>query len=240
MTRMRHSEDGMTFIELLIGVVIVSLITGGIVSAMLTALNIFDPTSHRVLETNDSQTIAAFLTRDAQAAGGTDPNTGALDTAHDLGVSMTDDAGCTTPGGTLLLRFKWFDRTATFASNGEQNVVVHVANYDFVPATDELVRTTCDSGATPAAPSSATLGTPSQIQLATTVQSVVATCDGVSSSCPSFPDTVALTVTATNQAGPSSPATSPYTYTVSASLRPEAETPPCDTTTGCSNATGTV
>jgi hypothetical protein len=241
MTRVRHSEGGMTFIELLIGVVIVSLITGGIVSAMLTALNIFDPTSHRVVETNDSQTIAAFLTRDAQAAGGTDPSTGALDTTHNLGVSMTDDAGCATAGGSLLLRFKWFDRTPTLAANGEQKVIAHVANYYFLSSTNELVRTTCDSGVTPKTPAAAIVGSPSQIQLATTVQSVTATCDGMSSSCPSFPDTVALTITATNQAGPGNPATSPYTYTVSASLRPEGETPPCDSTIpGCTNPTGTV
>jgi Tfp pilus assembly protein PilW len=238
--RVRHSQEGMTLIEVLIGVLIVSLITGGIVSAMLTALNIFDPTSHRVLETNDSQTIAAFLTRDAQAAGGTDPNTGSLDTSHNLGVSKTDDAGCTTPGATLKLRFKWFDRTPTFASTGEQQVVVHVANYYFVPSTTSLVRTTCDSGAAPVPPSSATLGAPVQSQLAKTVQNVVASCDGASSCPSSFPDTVALTVTATNQAGPNNPPTAPYTYTVSASLRPEAETAPCDTTTGCSTPTGTV
>jgi hypothetical protein len=231
----------MTLIEVLISVLIVSLITGGIVSAMLTALNIFDPTSHRVLETNDSQTIAAFLTSDAQAAGGTNPSTGALDTTHNLGVSMTDDAGCTTAGATLLLRFKWFHRTTTFAANGEQNVVVNVANYYFVPSSNVLIRTTCDSGATPVPPSTATLGSPSQIQLATTVQSVTASCDGVTTSCPSFPDTVALTITATNQAGPSNPVTSPYTYTVSASLRPEGEIPPCDSTIpGCTNPTGTV
>src|SRR5262245_21240501 len=135
MTRIRHSEHGMTLIEVLIGVVIVSMIMGGIITGMLTALNIFDPTSHRVLETNDSQTIAAFLTRDAQAAGGTDPNTGSMDTSHNLGVSKIDPAGCTTTG-SLGLRFKWFDRTATFASTGEQNLVVHVAIYYFRSATN--------------------------------------------------------------------------------------------------------
>src|SRR4051812_17914332 len=106
MSDARRSEDGLTFVELLISVVIVSLITGGIVTALLTAINVVDPTNHRVLETNDAQTIAAFLTRDAQAAGGIDPSTATRDTTHKLGVSMTDNGGCATTigGATLLLR----------------------------------------------------------------------------------------------------------------------------------------
>ena len=67
MRRAQRSESGMTLIEVMVSVVILTLITGGITSALLTALNIFDPTSHRVQESNDAQLIAAFLTRDAQA-----------------------------------------------------------------------------------------------------------------------------------------------------------------------------
>src|SRR5262245_3929231 len=67
MRRVNRRDAGMTLIEVLVGVVILSMITGGIVTALLTALNVYDPTSHRVQETNDAQTIAAFLARDAQA-----------------------------------------------------------------------------------------------------------------------------------------------------------------------------
>src|SRR5437879_6560860 len=107
MRRVQRTQNGTTLVEVIISVVIATLITGGITSAMLTALNIFSPTSHRVQETNDAQKIATFLSRDAQAAGGTDPSTGSLDAANNLGVSITDAAGCVNPSGTLLLRFKW-------------------------------------------------------------------------------------------------------------------------------------
>jgi hypothetical protein len=227
----------MTLVEVVISVLIVGMITGAITSSLLTSLNIFSPTRHRVNETSDARTVASFLSRDAQAAGGTDPNTGSLDTTNNLGVSTTDAAGCSTTSG-LVLRFKWFDRTPTLTA-GEQNVVVHVANYYYVASSNQLVRTTCDSGPTPVTPSSATLGAPTTAVLATTVAGVTASCDPAS--CPSLPDTVTLAITATDKSGVSDVPTAPYTYTVTASLRPEGQTAPCDATVaGCTTPTGTI
>jgi hypothetical protein len=216
------------------------MISGAITSSLLTSLNIFSPTRHRVDETSDARTIASFLTRDAQAAGGSDPNTGSLDTASNLGVSTTDAAGCanTTTGAALLLRFKWFDRTPTLTA-GEQNVVVHVANYYEMPSSDQLVRTTCDSGSTPVPASSATLNSPTSATLATTVANATASCNPAA--CRSLPDTVSLTITATNQSGVSDVPTAPYTYTLTASMRPEGQTAPCDATDpSCGTPTGTI
>jgi Tfp pilus assembly protein PilW len=314
-----RSQAGITLVELLVSIVVVTLITGGIASAMLSAMNIFHPTNERTLQTSDAQTIAAFLTRDAQAAGGTDPNTASLDATYGLGVSTSDAGGCvsgpvttltaatgnaggitTLPvasaagfsssggsviaqhlglvlaftytgitgnnltgvalvsgtsttqlssgdavslaasPGSLLLRFKWFDRTQTLSSDGQQQVVAHVSNYYFAAASNQIVRSTCDSGATAAAPSAVTLAPATNTTLASTISNVTAGCSPAA--CPSLPDSVSLTVTAAVKApGSQDPITSPYTYTLTASLRPESQTAPCDATDpSCTTPTGTV
>ncbi len=71
-----RSEQGVTFVELIISIVLLSMVTGGIASAFVTSLNGSGPSQARVREANDAQVVAAFLVRDAQAAGGIDPNTG--------------------------------------------------------------------------------------------------------------------------------------------------------------------
>src|ERR1044071_2010233 len=88
----RAHERGFTMVEVLVSVVILTLITGGLSAAFVTALDVARPTSQRLRESNDAQVIAAFLIRDAQAAGGTDPFTGTYDDST-LGVSTTDAEG---------------------------------------------------------------------------------------------------------------------------------------------------
>ena len=69
----RRSENGFTLLEVIISVVILTMITGAISAAFVTGLNSSSSTNARVHMSDDAQTIAAFLVRDAQAAGGIDP-----------------------------------------------------------------------------------------------------------------------------------------------------------------------
>src|SRR4029079_10358172 len=104
---------------------------------------------------NDAQLISAFLTRDAQAAGGTDPQTGVADPT--LGVTsgaFATATGCTAPPGNAVLGLKWIDR-----SSG----TTYAANYSYIdPATADatyqdqrFLRTICSVPAG-GAPDSAT------------------------------------------------------------------------------------
>src|SRR3954471_9236733 len=132
--RTRRSERGVTFVELVISVVILTMITGGLASAFITSLNSSGPTQERVKESNDAQVVASFLMRDAQATGGTDPSTGEADPS--LGVSTSETRGCGAPTDPLVIGFKWIDRESLTKS------YTHVANYFLVPPS-RLVRTTC-------------------------------------------------------------------------------------------------
>jgi hypothetical protein len=195
----------LTFIEVLISVVLLTLITGAISAAFVTAMNSSRPTNARVRESNDAQLIAAFLVRDAQAAGGVDP-TNPLSTGDPtLGVSLTDASGC-TGSGSLVFRFAWRDWMRPGVSR------LHVANYFYTAATNQLVRQTCVDGV---ASTSTTLG----YHIASTSPS----CDPANL-CPGMPDSVSLTITETNNPLTSSP--TPYTYTLRATVRPQGQVPP--------------
>ena len=229
MTRTQRSEAGLTLIELIVSIAILSLIAGVLSSAFIVGWRTSQPTIQRVKESNDAQLIATFLTRDAQAAGGTDPGSATLDST--LGVSTTDNAGCVdaTTGATLVLRFKWYDRTAEVdASTHEADVIEHVSTYSFVPALHQLERTTCSSGTTPEPPTTLTLGAPATQVLGHNVASAPAvSCTPGGATCPALPTTVSITVVSTNN--PTN-ATTPYTYTVTASLRAESQTAPTSAT----------
>ena len=86
----RAGDRGFTLIELLVAITLLGLVTGALTAVFLTAINGTQAGAERVRESNDAQLIAAFLTRDAQAAGGTNPATGSVDTT--LGVSLTGEA----------------------------------------------------------------------------------------------------------------------------------------------------
>ncbi len=209
----QRSEQGVTFVELIISVTIMSMVTGGLASAFITSLNGQGPTQQRVRESNDAQLIAGFLVRDAQAAGGSDPATGKPD--PDLGVSLGEDSRCPIGSpASPILSFRWIDRVSTSVTK------THIANYYSV-SPNRLVRTTCvDSGS------------PSTLDLARNVETVTASCDALSKCSISkkvMPKTVSLTVKSTNKPS-NSP--SPYTYTLTASVRPESQdTPTSDTAT---------
>jgi type II secretory pathway component PulJ len=201
----RRSEQGVTFVELIISVVLLSMVTGGLASAFVTSLNGSGPAQARVREANDAQVIAGFLVRDAQAAGGTDPGTGQPDPT--LGVSTATDFGC-GGGGPPVLGFKWNDRVSPLVQRP------HVANYYL--QNGRVVRTTCvDNGA------------PSTLSLANNIARVTAACTPTGTGCSGLPQTVSLTVTSSHNTV-TSPTT--YTYTLTASVRPEGQAAPTDDT----------
>jgi choice-of-anchor A domain-containing protein/prepilin-type N-terminal cleavage/methylation domain-containing protein len=114
MTRWRH-DRGFTLVEVVMSVVLGSIIAGVTVAVMITSLNVVDSTRDLSRDSTDTGLVATFLYRDAQAAGGTDPVT--LRSDATLGVSASDWNGCQQPGGSLVVRFAWVDRTDASASH---------------------------------------------------------------------------------------------------------------------------
>ena len=213
------SEAGMTLVEVIISVVILTMITGVLSTAFVSALRASSVASGRVHESNDAQIIAAFFTRNAQALGGSNPSTGSANTA--LGVSTTDAASCGAAIGTVVMRFEWIDQSA-------MPITTHIATYSYVSTdappykANQLVRTTCVT------PLGGATTTSSQVLANKVVAQPPAWCDGnqgqpAASACPSsFPNTVSMQVTETN-----APVTSntPYTFTLKATVRPQNGTP---------------
>jgi prepilin-type N-terminal cleavage/methylation domain-containing protein len=216
--RQPRSEQGFTLVEMIVTVVLLAMITGALSAAFVTGLRASSSSNAHVKQTNDAQIIAGFLTRDAQAAGGTDPATGVADPL--LGVS-TDRAlanGCDIPGirtptpATGVVGFKWIDRSSKANTT-------HVANYSYVPANipatpfkaHQLVRTVC-SGLLGSA-----LGSPSSLVLANQVVGPPSMTCNVNQACVPFPKTVTMQVTETN----TPPASGSYSFTLTASLRPQ-------------------
>ncbi|MEO5842851.1 MAG: putative Ig domain-containing protein [Acidimicrobiales bacterium] len=208
----RRSDAGFTLIEVIIAVVILAGITGATVTALLVSLKAQSSTHQRVAESNDAQFISGYLVRDGQAAGGSRPEFGTLDST--LGVSLTDPAECAVSSADLLVRFKWKDRSVAPGTPPTSVVATHVANYFYVPATNELVRRTCVDGI---------------VQGTFVLGRNIASDPAPSASCfpaggcPGMPDTVSISVTETNNPV-NAPA--PYQFSLTASIRPEAQIRP--------------
>ncbi len=192
-------DRGVTLVELVFSIVLSSIIGGVLVAALATSMNAAGTTSTSMASSIDSGLVAAFLTTDAQAAGGIEPGTAQVDPT--LGVSTTDDtagwAGCTQQG-TLAVRFAWIDLGDPAAGR----VVVTYAH----TAAGEFVRRTCDG------PDS------SSLVLARQVRQVTATCSP-GPSCSALPDRVNLRV----EGGPPS---TPFDVTVTADLRAQDQAAP--------------
>jgi type II secretory pathway component PulJ len=207
-------QRGYTFVELIISIVILTMITGALGAAFVAAMNGSRATADTVRQSNDAQVIAAFFVRDAQAAGGSDPRTASLDA--NLGVSPTssDPAGCTAASGSLVVRFKWLDRFVDSANR--QTHTIHVASYYL--SSPKLIRETCVTDDSTGSSQNATL------MLANNIDTAAAACSTAnppSSSCgPSLPDTVRLTI---SEIRPPNSVPAAYTYTLTASVRPQGQ-----------------
>jgi prepilin-type N-terminal cleavage/methylation domain-containing protein len=193
-----RSDAGFTLVEIIIAVSLLGLVTGAGVTSLVTATQGSSALSLSAHESSDAQLISAFLVRDAQAAGGTDPETGITDPS--LGVSASDPAGCTPAGSTLKARFKWRDRKSTGS-------VEKVASYG-LNGVHELVRRMCTDSISGG-----------DLLLGTNVASAALTCDGVVGVCPAFPKFVTLSLSGTNTANP-------FSYKLTAQLRSESQDPP--------------
>jgi hypothetical protein len=213
----RHDEAGVTLVELIVAIVILTMITGAIAAAFITAIDGVQPTNERVQESTDAQTIQAFLVRDAQSAGGTIPASGTGDPT--LGVSSPGTApDCAGPTGTVVVRFAWTDLAAPGSPK-------HVANYFFDASQHSLVRQTCVNGIVDATIQLGASVFAVDTGATTSATSNKASCiaaDGTETDCPtspaaSLPDRMRLRITETNQ-----PINEPsqYVYTLWASLRP--------------------
>lgn len=119
------ADAGLTLVELTISVVLSAVLAGVVISILLTSMSVVDRTTEISHDATDAGLIAAFLYRDAQAAGGTDPAT--FTAVPGLGVSTTDWGDC-KQDGELVLRFSWIDRldllrehpmTVTWALGGD-------------------------------------------------------------------------------------------------------------------------
>ena len=192
-----RSDAGFTLVEIIIAVSLLGLVTGAGVTSLVTATRGSSALSLSAHESSDAQLISAFLVRDAQAAGGTDPETGITDPT--LGVSASNSAGC-APAGTLVARFKWRDRKSTGSDE-------KVASYG-LNGVHELVRRVCTNNVSGG-----------DLLLGTNVASAALTCDGAAGACPAFPKFVTLSLSGTNTANP-------FSYQLTAQLRSESQDAP--------------
>src|SRR5437660_12058875 len=120
-------------------------------------MNDTQSTNTRVGGSNDAQLIAAFLVRDAQAAGGVDPTNPLATGDSALGVSLDDPSGCGS--GSLVFRFAWRDWLQPGVSR------LHIVRYLYVAPATQLTRMTTIVNAAP-----------TKITLAPRVASYTASC----------------------------------------------------------------
>src|SRR6478672_4539700 len=66
--RLRSEENGFTLVELMIGMVIITLLVGAIGSALVVSLNTTDATNQRMSENHDVQITSSYLANDVQSA----------------------------------------------------------------------------------------------------------------------------------------------------------------------------
>ena len=195
-SRRRRTDSGFTLIEVVIAMSLSVTIIGVLVAVLITTMNVASSTTALAKDSTDLSLVTAFLYKDAQAAGGTDPNT-AL--ANGLGVSTSDAGGC-IPSGSMRIRFSWLDHPTP--STSSSYVVTYALNTD-----KTFNRRLCKDGATVA-----------DVTLGRNVTSVTASCD-TGASCTGTPTTVSLTLVAAGTL-------SPLQTTLSASLRPRSQTAP--------------
>ena len=106
-SRRESTDAGFTLVELVIAIVLSSIVAGVTVAVLITSMNVVNSTNDVSRDATDAGLVAAFLYRDAQAAGGTDPVT--LAEVVGLGVSVTDWGDC-KQDGELVVRFSSIDR----------------------------------------------------------------------------------------------------------------------------------
>ena len=202
-------DGGFTLVEIIIAVSLLGLVTGAGTASLLTATSAARSSTQNSHESNDAQLISAFLVKDAQAAGGTDPATGAADA--NLGISFVDGASC-APAGVLKAQFRWIDRVAASGT-----LHTNAASYSLDTATHQLSRRSCRDGVSSG-----------DLVLGSSIAAVAVGCSPAGN-CPGLPDVVTFTITETNSPAYSATA---FTYDLTAQFRPQAQTLPSGLNSG--------
>ena len=205
--RGRQADGGFTLVELLIAIVLSGIIAGVTVAALATSMNVASSTSAEVADSTDASLITAFLYRDAQAAGTTNPTTAVTDLAYGVATSSSTDAAATAAAwggcaqyGAMVARFSWIDRNLGGVAG--QAVTVTYA----LDSSSQLVRRICRAGIS------------SDVVLGHGVTAAAAQCQP-DPACGLLATAVALTVSGSG-------ARAPYTYTLTASLRVDGQSRP--------------
>ena len=91
LTPPRHGQEGFTLVELIIGMLILSIIIGSIASALIVTLGTTDATNRRMAENHDVQVTSAYLANDVQSAASVsvDPGSGNCSGAFTTLVTFT-------------------------------------------------------------------------------------------------------------------------------------------------------
>ncbi len=203
-TRRRRDRDrGFTLVELVISLVLGVMVMGVTTSALLTSMNAADSTVAQIADSTDATLVATYLVRDAQAAGGVNPATGAQ--ATDVGISIeSTSAGwqqCVQEG-VLVVRFSWYDRQS--ATNAAPVVVTYALRPD-----GSLTRRSCERD------------TVVDVVVGSHVSAASASCTPIAN-CTGSPESVSLTITGSNERAP-------FTSTLTASMRGDVQQAPSPT-----------
>lgn len=187
-------DSGLTLVELIIAMTLTLILSGVLVSAIITSLRVASATSDNLKSSVDIRLVSSYLARDAQGAGGTDPNT--VQKSAKSGVSNTpgDWGGCERAGATMVVRFSWVDHV-DIRTQHDITVTWSISGSD-------LYRQYCEDGVVKY-----------NLRLGRTLTSAVASCD---TTCSAAPTSVSLTVSGNN-------GDRNYSTTMSASLRPRGQ-----------------
>jgi prepilin-type N-terminal cleavage/methylation domain-containing protein len=141
----RRRDDGVTLVELLITIVILTIIIGPLTGALIVYLRNTDDVGRRLSESHDVQISAAYFAQDVQSIGVRDWSTAPFVLKQSIEQNVAATGGlykcgtATTPNA--IVRFAWDDpQTASGAAP-----VVRVAYFVKTVGTErQLRRMTCD------------------------------------------------------------------------------------------------
>ncbi len=201
-----HGDGGFTLVEIIIAVSLLGLITGAATASLITATSAARSSTAHVHQSSDAQLISAFLVKDAQAAGGSNPATGIADPT--LGVFYADAAGCGAVPG-LVAQFRWVEWVSTYGSHK------NAASYLLNPASPtQLSRRLCRDGVASG-----------DLLLASSIASVAPSCFPAAK-CPGLPFEVMFHITETTTAATA------FSYDLRAQLRSQAQIQPSSLNSG--------
>lgn len=144
----RRGDSGMTLIELMISVGLVTVVMGALVTALMLVYDTTASTTQKVTDSTGAQLVTSWLVNDAQSADTVQPS-----------------PGCPVATGTKILELQWTDAklangivdvqyVAQDAGNGNLQLARVAYNVDSAGActtanTDVLVRAIASLSATP-------------------------------------------------------------------------------------------